>query len=187
MSTAPRLKSNAELLREIASLPEGEAAEVIDGAIYLMARPHQRHQQVMGHIGRVLLGGPGGRGGPWVIYQEVSVRFPSDEEVIPDVSGWRRDCFGDRFDENPIMLRPDWACEILSDSTRRKDLGVKRRLYAQQAVPHLWIVEPQSHVLEAFELVGAAWQLIGTWAEDDVVTGLAPFTEQSFNLSDWWL
>jgi Uma2 family endonuclease len=187
MSTAQRLKSNAELLEQLAALPEGEAAEVIDGTLYLMGRPHQRHQQVMGHIGRVLLGGPGGRGGAWVIYQEVSVRFRTDEEVIPDVSGWRRERFGDRFDENPIRLRPDWACEILSDSTRRKDLGVKRTLYAPQGVPHLWIVDPQTHMLEAFELVGQAWQLIGTWAEDDEVAGLAPFPEASFKLSDWWL
>ncbi len=38
------LKSNADLLRELGALPEGEAGEVIDGALYVMGRPNLRHQ-----------------------------------------------------------------------------------------------------------------------------------------------
>lgn len=188
MSMAPRPKTNAELLRELASLPEGEAGEVIDGALYVMGRPNLRHQTAEDEIVSLLKkGGPGGRGGDWVLASEVSVRFPTDEEVVPDISGWRRDRFGARFDENPVRLRPDWVCEILSDSTRLKDLGPKRRLYAQQGVPYLWLIDPHAQVLEAFSLVGHAWQLLGTWTQNDVVSGLAPFPELSFTLSDWWL
>jgi Uma2 family endonuclease len=78
----------------------------------------------------------------------------------------------------------------LRDSFRRhplKDLGPKRRLYAQQGVPHLWLIDPRSKILEAFSLQSDAWPLVGTWAEDDTVTGLAPLPELSFTLTDWWL
>lgn len=188
MSTAPRLKTNAELLAEIAALPGDQSGEVIDGTAYVMGRPNLRHQSVEdGVITLMKKGGPGGRGGSWLIASEVSVRFPTDEEVVPDLSGWRRERFGERFDENPIRLRPDWVCEILSDSTRLKDLGPKRRLYSLQGVPHLWLIDPNAKVLEAFELIGTAWQLLGTWSESDTVRGLAPFPELMINLADWWL
>jgi Uma2 family endonuclease len=182
MLTVPRLKTNAELL---ASLPEGEAGEVIDGALYVMGRPNLRHQAAKDEI--ITLLKKGDPGGAWVLASAISARFPTDEEVVPDISGWRRERFGARFDENPVRLRPDWVCEILSDSTRLKDLGPKRRLYAQQGVPYLWLIDPHAQVLEAFSLVGHAWQLLGTWTQNDVVSGLAPFPELGFTLSDWWL
>jgi Uma2 family endonuclease len=188
MSTAPRLKSNAELLREIAALPDDQTGEVIDGALHVMGRPPLRHQTTEDEVIILLKkGGPGGRGGSWVFASEVSVRFSTDEEVVPDVAGWRRERLRDRLDENPIRVRPDWVCEILSDSTRLKDLGPKRKLYAQQGVPYLWFIDPQARVLEAFELVGSAWQLQGTWSRDDVVKGLTPFPELTSQLRDWWL
>jgi Uma2 family endonuclease len=107
--------------------------------------------------------------------------------VIPDVSGWKRERFVAHYEENPIRLVPDWVCEILSDLTRRKDLGPKRKLYAQQGVKHLWLVDPAAHVLEAFELNNGFWTLLGTWSENDVVTGLVPFPAMTFDLSRWWL
>lgn len=188
MSSAPKLKTNAQLLAELGALPDDQAGEVIDGALYVMGRPNPKHQAAEGEIfSQLKKGGPGGRGGGWIFLPEVSVRFSTDEEVVPDVSGWRRDRFGQRFEENPIRVRPDWVCEILSDSTRVKDLGPKRKLYARQGVPYLWLIDPNARVLEAFQLVGAAWQLQGTWSESDVIKGLEPFPELTVQLADWWL
>lgn len=176
-----------ELLLELASLPDHQSGEVIDGALFLMGRPSGAHQNTEDELTASLRrGGPGGKGGTWVILSEVSVRLPSDEEVVPDVSGWDKARFGDRFREDPIRLQPDWVCEVLSDSTRRKDLGPKRELYARHGVSHLWLVDPEAHVLEAFELVGAKWQLLGTWSEKQVVTGLAPFPDLTIELETWW-
>lgn len=186
MSTAQRLKTNAELLRELATLPDEQTGEVIDGSVYVMGRPGMRHQKVENKVAGLLDGGGPGAGG-WLFVSEVSVRFASDEEVVPDVSGWRRERLEGHLDDNPIRVRPDWVCEILSDSTRAKDLGAKRLLYARQGVPYLWLIDPVARVLEAFELVGAAWQLQGTWSADAVVKGLAPWPELTIQLADWWL
>lgn len=188
MSSAPKLKTNTELLQELAALPDDQSGEVIDGAVYVMGRPSLRHQTAEDEVVSLLKrGGPGGRGGGWIFASEVSVRFATDEEVVPDLSGWRRERLSQRFDENPVRVRPDWVCEILSDSTRVKDLGPKRKLYARQGVPYLWLIDPNARVLEAFQLVGAAWQLQGTWSNDDVIKGLEPFPELTVQLADWWL
>jgi Uma2 family endonuclease len=37
---------------------------------------------------------------------------------------------------------PDLAIEVLSPSTRRYDLGVKRVRYEERGLPELWIIDP---------------------------------------------
>lgn len=186
MSAAPS-KGNEALLAELASLPEGQTGEVIGGALHVMGRPGAAHQEAQAEIaGTLRFRGPGGKGGAWIILNEVSVRFQTSEEVVPDIAGWHRARFGERFEENPIQLRPDWVCEILSDSTRRKDLGLKRQLYAAQEVTHLWLVDPKARELEAFALRDGAWTLLGSWADADTVRGLAPFPEVTLELERWW-
>jgi hypothetical protein len=79
MSTALRMKTNEELLAQLAMLPAGESGEVIDGSIFVMGRPGQPHQIVGGEIwGALRFGGPSDVGGDWIIYQEVSVRFATN-------------------------------------------------------------------------------------------------------------
>ena len=41
-----------------------------------------------------------------------------------------------------FTLAPDWACEVLSPSTRRFDLQEKRPVYAREGVAHLWLIDP---------------------------------------------
>lgn len=189
MTVALEKRSNAELLEEVARLPERMTGEVIDGELYVMGRPTPGHQNVEGEVTGALRFGGGGKPPPpgWLILPEVEVRFPTLEQVGPDVSGWLRARLAGREHENPVVVRPDWVCEILSDSTRRKDLGPKRELYAAQHIPHLWIIDPEAHVLEAFALAAGRWSLLGTWSEDDVVTGVAPFPDAAFELTRWWL
>ena len=68
-----------------------------------------------------------------------------------------------------FTLAPDWACEVLSPSTRRIDLHGKRPIYAREGVGHLWLVDPADRTMEAFELREEQWVLIGTAKDDDPV------------------
>lgn len=189
MPAALKKRSHAELLEEVARLPEHMTGEIIDGELYVMGRPSPSHQNVEGEVTGVLRFGGGGKPPPsgWLILPEVEVRFPTLELVVPDVAGWLRSRFDGRERENPVVVRPDWVCEILSDSTRRKDLGPKRQLYARQEIPHLWIIDPEAHVFEAFSLAAHRWSLVGTWSGGEVVTGVPPFPDAAFELSRWWL
>lgn len=38
-------------------------------------------------------------------------------------------------------MRPDWICEILSDSNRTTDTVTKLRRYHQAGLPHYWIID----------------------------------------------
>jgi Uma2 family endonuclease len=84
-------------------------------------------------------------------------------------------------------LAPDWACEVLSPSTRKLDLHGKRPVYvyARERVQHLWLIDPADRTLEAFELREGEWVLIAT-AQDDAPVRVRPFEAVTFSLGDLW-
>jgi Uma2 family endonuclease len=190
MSSAARPLTNAELCAQADALPDPLVGEVVDGVLYAMGRPSPAHANVETELAGDLRRGPRSGGPPpggWFIQTEVEVRFPSDEKAVPDLSGWRTPRIAGHRNDNPILVTPDWVCEILSDGTRRKDLGVKRDMYARHRVGHLWLIEPDAHVLEAFALGGdGRWVLLGTWAED-AIADVAPFEGTRLSLAGWWL
>ena len=188
MSIAIKRKSNRELLAEVAALPERLTGEVIDGELHVMSRPTPAHQEAeAGLMSALKFGGGGPLASAWYFQHEVEILFPSEELAVPDVSGWRSERIAGHRNDNPIEIVPDWVCEVLSDSTRRKDLGPKRDLFARHGLKHLWLVDPAAQVLEAFALSERRWTLLGTWTGAAEVTGLAPFPELKFQLARWWL
>jgi len=46
----------------------------------------------------------------------------------------------------PIVVKPDWVCEILSKN-RNRDLVKKKRIYHAHQVDHYWIVDPVNETL----------------------------------------
>ena len=108
-----------------------------------------------------------------------------DDVLVPDIAGWRRERMP-VFPSVPwLELAPDWACEVLSPSTRRIDLIEKREIYGEAGVGHLWFVDPIERTLEAFALRDAAWVLV-TALRDDAEVKVAPFEAVGFPLSALW-
>jgi Uma2 family endonuclease len=156
--------------QDILAVPEGLKAEVLGGELFTMPRPHPRHGAVQAvlsaeivgpfHVGR---GGPGG----WWIPIEPDVFFGPHDIVSPDLVGWRRERVPSFPDEQPISIRPDWICEVLSPRTARRDRTAKSDLYLRAGVPHYWLVDPEARTLEAFELEKEGWLRLGAWSEGD--------------------
>lgn len=68
----------------------------------------------------------------------------------PDVAGWRRSSLPQKPTERPVRARPDWLCEVLSESNASTDSVRKLRLYHRAKVPHYWIVDPATQTLTVF-------------------------------------
>ena len=172
---------------DVLAAPEGLVAQLIDGALHLQPRPASRHA-LAGSMLQVELGGPfhRGRGGPggWWLLVEPEVHL-GGQVLVPDIAGWRRARMPVFPDAPYFTLAPDWACEVLSPSTRRLDLGRKRDIYAEHGVAHLWIVDPDARTLEAFALTGGRWLLMATLAEEADVAQ-PPFDAVRFDLAALW-
>jgi Uma2 family endonuclease len=120
--------------------------------------PHALATSSLGHN----LSGPFqfGRDGPggWWIIDEPELHLGEDI-LVPDLAGWRRERMPDYPEAAYCTLAPDWACEVLSPSTRKLDLHGKRPVYAREGVEHLWLVDPADRTLEALELRKGHWVL----------------------------
>ena len=162
-------------------MPEDVRAEIIAGQIITSPAPLPRHSKIQGAVRR-FVGGPfdddDGHGGPggWWIFVEVDVQLGRHDIVRPDLAGWRRSRLTDPGNKRPIMVVPDWVCEVLSPSTAARDRLTKRNLYAATGVPYYWIIDASERMLEAFELIDQRWVLLGTYGDDDLVR-IAPFAE----------
>ncbi len=174
--------------QDVLDAPPHMVAEIVGGKLYTHPRPAFLHAIASSRLGGFLNSsfdfGYGGSGGWWII-DEPELHLGEDI-LVPDIAGWRRE----RIPVFPAgaycTLVPDWVCEVLSPSTRQLDLGHKRGIYAREGVGCLWLVDPNVQSLEAFELNGTEWVLIGQLF-DNATVSLPPFEVVSFNLGDVWL
>lgn len=162
---------------DLCALPPEAKGELVEGAIVTHPAPRPRHSKAQRALGS-FVGGPfdddDGFGGPggWWIFVEVDVAL-GENVVRPDLAGWRREHLPEP-DVRPISVRPDWICEILSESNQAHDRVTKRRLYAEAGVPHYWLVDPEARTLEALSLEGGRW-IDGGSFDDQAVARIAPF------------
>ena len=173
--------------QDVLDAPAHRVAEIVDGTLYTHPRPAAPHVRASSRLG-MELGGPfdTGRGGPggWWILDAPELHF-SEDILVPDLAGWRRERMPELPDAAYFTLAPDWVCEVLSASTRRLDLHGKRPIHAREGVVHLWFVDPVDRTLEAFELREGQWVLIAS-AKDDAPIRIPPFEVVAFSLGDLW-
>jgi Uma2 family endonuclease len=174
---------------DLEALPEGVVGELIRGTLYTLPRPRPRHQVAASVLGADLNGSfQRGRGGPggWWILVEPGVCFPALDvaEVVPDLAGWRRERLP-VLPDGSIDVAPDWVCEVLSSSTRQHDLRVKRPLYAQAAVRHMWLVDPDARTLVVDRNEAGRWVELGVFAEAERARA-EPFEAIEIALADLW-
>ena len=193
-SYAPRVTSAAPrraTREDLANLPENVTGELIRGSLVVLPRPRPHHARSATRLaGRVQgaydFGDDGGPGGWWILV-EPGVRLPAldVEEIVPDVAGWRREHLEALPSSGPIERAPDWVCEVLSPTTRRHDLVVKRPLYVEAGVRWMWIVDLDARTLTASRAHEGRWLEIGVWSDDDLVRA-EPFGEVTLRGSELW-
>jgi Uma2 family endonuclease len=165
--------------RDLLAVPEDVRAELIRGVIEVAPAPLPRHSRarraLASFIGRPFddddgAGGPGG----WWILLEVDVRLSPQDVVRPDLAGWPRERLREPWDLRPIDVVPDWVCEVTSPSNARSDRVTKAELYLEAGVPNLWLVDPDTRVLEALVRDGERWVEAGRFSDGDTVR-IPPF------------
>jgi Uma2 family endonuclease len=140
---------------DLVALPDDRMRhELIDGEHYVSAAPTQRHQEVMGNLFLSIT--------PFVRAHQLGKVFVapldvllSDVDVLePDLLFVGRARLA-QLEERFVRGAPDLAVEVLSPSTRSRDLTIKRRVYRQFGVGEYWIVDPARETIEIFH--GGSW------------------------------
>ena len=179
----------APTLADLDALPADVKGEIIEGVLYTMTRPRGQHQRTGLAIGSDLRGpfdrGRGGPGGWWIV-PEPGIELPNTPEIAPDLAGWRRERLPVLPDDAAIRVVPDWVCEILSPSTRRHDLLVKKPYYAKIGVAHHWLIDLSARTLTAYRLASQQWLELGVYG-DEREARIEPFADVAFDVAGWWL
>jgi len=183
----PKRRATYEDLMQV---PDTKIAEIIDGELIVSRRPASPHAYAATVIGSDIVGpfhrNPGDPAGPggWWILLEPELHF-RDDVLVPDWAGWRRERLPVFPNTAAFTQAPDWICEVISPSTGRIDRSRKMRIYAREAVAHLWLVEPLQETLEIYRLESGRWIVVGTHAGRDTVHA-EPFDAVELDLVRWW-
>lgn len=122
---------------------DGKRHEIIDGVHYVTAAPTVGHQELLGRlhlaIGNFLVGRRHlGR----VFLSPLDVVLSYYDVVEPDllfIAGDQQDILTEANVQGPPAL----VVEILSPSTRKRDEGIKRKLFEKKGIREYWMVDPK--------------------------------------------
>ncbi|MES2652588.1 MAG: Uma2 family endonuclease [Bacteroidota bacterium] len=133
-----------------------ERLELIKGKIFKMAAPTTLHQRVTGRIHGELYHFLK-KHSCEVLVSPFDVRFPeksaADDAVFtvlqPDVCVV---CDAEKLDNRGCIGAPDLIVEVLSPSSRKKDMVNKFNVYEKHKVKEYWIVEPTEKCILKYRL-----------------------------------
>ena len=172
---------------DVLAAPEKLKTELIDGVIYQVA-PRPRHQIATGQLltqlsiefGRSL---PSSRRS-WVFLHDTEYHFGEDA-LVPDISGFRVECFPGIGEETFYTVVPDLVVETLSPSTQRVDRVIKLAVYLRERVQHLWFVDPVERTIECLRLDGPGYRL-DAMLDETAKLSVLPFEDASIELERIW-
>jgi Uma2 family endonuclease len=150
-------------------LPEDQRYEILEGELYVVAAPNTRHQRVTRNLVFSLF--------QYVRERDLGELLPSPYDVIlseenvvqPDILFVCRARVG-VIGEMHLRSWPDLVVEILSPGTRKKDLVLKRKIYARYGVPEYWVVDPDAGTVEVLVLIDKAYTSAGTFGKSDLLS-----------------
>lgn len=140
----PQGQPGEHTISDYYALPEERRVELIDGIFYDMASPSMIHQTILGELLAQLRDFiRKNHGSCRVLPAPFDVQLDMDDRTMvqPDIAVI---CDKNRWNKKGGYGAPDMVIEILSPSTRRKDLYTKLYKYSNAGVKEYWIVDPDN-------------------------------------------
>ena len=133
-------------------------AEFIEGEVVVHSPVKKRHSKVSNNLNHLLdifsmkndLG--------FVGHEKIMSRFTRND-YEPDVSFFFKEKADSVADDQSIFPVPDFVVEVLSDSTKQRDYGVKFQDYEKHGIAEYWIIDADDEAVEQYLLHGGKYQL----------------------------
>lgn len=137
-----RMKKQGDFtLEDFYAIPDERRVELIDGVIYDMTAPYVIHQEAILEIYDQL---KAQRNKCYkncrILVAPVDVQIDKDERTMvePDIVVL---CDKQKIVHRCIFGAPDFLVEVLSKSTRKKDMTVKLHKYSEAGVKEYWMID----------------------------------------------
>ena len=172
MGTVTTLPRGRALTREdLETMPDdGRRYELIDGTLIVTPAPSRSHQRIVVELLVALH-----KACPDDL--EVFVA-PFDVAVAPDTVMQPDLLVARKSDSTPrdLPVAPLLAVEVLSPSTRRVDLTLKRSRYEAAGCASYWVVDPDEPSLTAWQLENGRYVDIAAVAGDQTFSAALPYS-----------
>ncbi|HLS24698.1 MAG TPA: Uma2 family endonuclease [Beutenbergiaceae bacterium] len=137
---------------DLDQLPDdGLQYELLDGLLLVTPAPIPVHQRAIGNL--YLLLRAACPAGLEVFLSPLDWRPDPRTSLQPDLVVVRNEDVGAKNVTGPLVL----AVEVLSPSTRRKDLLLKRSKYEEAGVASYWVIDPEEPSILALDLVRGSY------------------------------
>ncbi len=133
------------------ALPDDRRFELIDGVIYDMSTPTLTHQLIIGDVYRQLDECAEEHDGACtVILSPSDVQLDKDERTMlqPDIYVF---CGEADLKKRSFYGAPDMTVEVLSPSTRSKDMMLKLHKYHNAGVREYWIIDSENRKIMVYD------------------------------------
>ncbi len=147
---AVRREDRRFTLEDYYALPDDIRVELIDGVFYDMATPSHLHQMILGELHLLFRKCTDEHNVPcdvWLAPSDVRLDRDDFTMVQPDLFVV---CSREYDHPNRLEGAPDLAVEILSPSTRSKDMGLKLFKYWNAGVREYWVVDPKNRSVAVY-------------------------------------
>ena len=155
---------------DLEALPDdGHRYELIDGSLIVSPGPSHAHQVVVGNLHLLLRAAcpPDLQ----VILAPFAVALSDDTEVQPDLLVAPRE----QFTRKELPGAPLLAVEVLSPSTRRFDLLLKRDRLQQAGAASYWLIDPDEPSVIVLELREGVYEQVARLRGDEAFEAALPF------------
>ena len=170
MKSMTTLPAAAFTRADLEAMPDdGRRHELIDGVLVVTPAPTSEHQAALRELVRAML---------TACPPEFEFMFAPLDVVLADDTVLQPDLLVARprdITSHGLMVAPLLAVEVLSPSTRRIDLTLKRSRYEAAGTASYWIVDPVVRSLRSWDLVDGSYAEIAHVTGDDVFHAIRPF------------
>ena len=140
------------------ALEDYQKSELIDGVVYDMSPANMKHIFIQGNLFNIIRNFLHGK--RCKVMFEAEVRFDERNKFIPDIAIV---CKPEQIKSSHIDGAPDFVAEVLSRSTKKRDLTLKMRVYEKYGVKEYWIVDPKAESIDAYLLKDGKFELDETY------------------------
>ncbi len=136
---------------------DGKRHEIINGLHYMNPAPTPNHQSISKWLQHFLFVNIELKGLGKVFDAPIDVQLGDHDVVQPDLIVILNKSKA-KITRTRVQGPPDLVVEILSTSTAKNDLTLKRRLYEQSGIREYWIVDPDERSVDVLGLEDGIYQ-----------------------------
>ena len=142
--------------------------QVIGGKLFMVPAPSTRHQNISRNLEFIIWSFVKNHNLGEVYDAPTDVILNSVNVVQPDIVFIAKNRLA-IVKEKGIFGAPDWVIEIVSSSTSKIDIKLKKDLYERFGVREYWIVYPEDEKVEVYLLEGGNYKLRGVFLKHDIL------------------